>query len=101
VHLSHRGYPIVGDDLYGGKHVSERDLVPADDPGRDSLGDAPLLTRQCLHAAMLGFRHPMTETPMRFEAPLPGDFRRAVEVLRRGLRREVSAEGAELGTSGR
>jgi hypothetical protein len=31
---------------------------------------------------MLGFRHPMTETPMRFEAPLPGDFRRAVEVLR-------------------
>jgi 23S rRNA pseudouridine1911/1915/1917 synthase len=97
VHLSHRGYPIVGDDLYGGKHVSERDLVPADDPGRDSLSDAPLLTRQCLHATMLGFRHPMTEKPMRFEAPLPGDFRRAVEVLRRGLRREV---GAEVGTSG-
>ena len=94
VHLSHRGYPIVGDDLYGGKHVSERDLLPKDHPGRAEASAEPLMTRQCLHAAMLGFRHPMTEQPVRFEAPLPGDFARVIEILRRGTVRKAVADGA-------
>ena len=94
VHLSHRGYPIVGDDMYGGKHVSERDLLPKDHPGRAAASGEPLMTRQCLHAAMLGFRHPMTERPVRFEAPLPGDFARVIEILRRGAVRKAAADGA-------
>ncbi len=94
VHLSHRGYPIVGDDLYGGKHVSERDLLPKDHPGRADASGEPLMTRQCLHAAMLGFRHPMTEVPVRFEAPLPGDFAKVIEILRRGTVRKAAADGA-------
>ncbi len=74
VHLSYLGHSIVGDDMYGGKHVTERAL------GGDS--DVMLLSRQALHATTLGFRHPMTEQPVRFTAPLAKDIRRAVDLLR-------------------
>jgi 23S rRNA pseudouridine1911/1915/1917 synthase len=74
VHLSYLGHPIVGDDMYGGKHSTERDL------GGES--DAMLLARQALHATTLGIRHPMTEKPMSFTAPIAADLRRAVELLR-------------------
>lgn len=74
VHLSHIGYPIVGDDMYGGRHVC------ADDLG--GSGSTPLLTRQGLHAAFLGIRHPISNEPMSFSAPLWGDLRTCVELLR-------------------
>ncbi len=67
VHLSHLGHPIVGDDMYGGKAVHPRDLGLAP-------GDEPLIARQALHAAMLSFRHPFTNEPMTFRAPLPADM---------------------------
>jgi 23S rRNA pseudouridine1911/1915/1917 synthase len=83
VHLSYLGLPIVGDDMYGGKHTTERDL------GGDS--DAMLLARQALHATTLGFRHPMTEQPMKFTAPVAADIARAVALLRASTR----ASGAD------
>jgi 23S rRNA pseudouridine1911/1915/1917 synthase len=55
VHLSHRGHPLVADEIYG---------------GRPALG----MTRQALHAVRLAFRHPVTGEPMMFEAPAPDDF---------------------------
>lgn len=55
VHLMHRGHPLVADLLYGG--------VPA-------LG----LTRQALHAARLGFTHPITGEALSLRAPLPADM---------------------------
>jgi 23S rRNA pseudouridine1911/1915/1917 synthase len=69
VHLSHLGWPIVGDDMYGGKPFITRD--------KNSL-----LDRQALHAAVLGFTHPVTEAKMRFTAPLRGDLGAAVAHLR-------------------
>ncbi len=83
VHLSYLGLPIVGDDMYGGKHTTERML--------GGEGDAMLLARQALHATTLGIRHPMTEKPMSFTAPVAADIRRAVELLRAATR----ASGAE------
>ena len=83
VHLSYLGLPIVGDDMYGGKHTTERML--------GGEGDAMLLARQALHATTLGIRHPMTEKPMSFTAPVAADIRRAVELLRAATR----ANGAE------
>ncbi len=74
VHLAHLGYPLVGDDMYGGKHVTERDF--------GGSSDAPLLTRQALHAALLGFKHPISNEPMTFQAPLWSDLQRAIELLR-------------------
>ena len=55
VHLAHRGHPLLADTLYGG--------VPA-------LG----LARQALHAARLGFAHPVTGEAVSLRAPLPADL---------------------------
>ena len=93
VHLSYLGFRIVGDDMYGGKHTTERDL------GGDS--DAMLLARQALHATTLGVKHPMTDQPMKFTAPLAADIARAVSLLRASTRATggepaVDAPGATI-----
>jgi 23S rRNA pseudouridine1911/1915/1917 synthase len=81
VHLSHLGYPIVGDDMYGGRHLTVGDVVGP--TGTTSHGPRePLITRQALHAALLGFTHPITEEAMRFQAPLPEDLRGAIRLMR-------------------
>lgn len=71
VHLSEQGFPLIGDAVYGRRkatgHVAE---------AKDALG------RQALHAWKLGFPHPRTGKWIAAEAPLPGDFVRALEVLR-------------------
>lgn len=78
VHLSHLGFPIAGDDMYGGRHLMMGDVdKSASDP------TAPLLTRQALHASLLGFRHPITEEPVEFQAPLHEDMRALVQLLRK------------------
>jgi 23S rRNA pseudouridine1911/1915/1917 synthase len=59
VHLSSAGLPLVGDPVYG--RGQER-------------GHALGLGRPALHAAVLGFRHPVTAERLRFEAPWPGDL---------------------------
>jgi len=90
VHLSHLGYPIVGDDIYGGRHLTAADLCgPA--PGSWADEEAgiprlsprdPVITRQALHAALLGFTHPITNAPVEFHAPLPRDMRLFIQLLR-------------------
>jgi 23S rRNA pseudouridine1911/1915/1917 synthase len=88
VHLSYLGMPIVGDDMYGGKHTTERML--------GGEGDAMLLARQALHATTLGFRHPMTEKPMSFTAPVAADIARAISLLRRASVTPVDAPGTTI-----
>jgi len=61
VHLAAIGHPIVGDSLYGKR--------------------SPLVGRQFLHAAKLGFRMPGGRE-IEFESPLPADLREALEALR-------------------
>lgn len=80
VHLSHIGYPIVGDDMYGGKPLRVGDV---DRKGwKSSDADRVLIGRQALHAAMLKVTHPISNKPSTFQAPLPGDMHAAVEMLR-------------------
>ncbi len=55
VHFSHWGYPLAGDELYGGQ-------IPAG------------LKRQFLHANYLAFYHPLTKEKMEFCQELPGDL---------------------------
>jgi 23S rRNA pseudouridine1911/1915/1917 synthase len=80
VHLSHRGYPLVGDRLYGG-----RLRVP---PGAtDELVEALRgFTRQALHARRLEFEHPESGEVARFEAPLPDDLEGLLAALERDAR---------------
>lgn len=73
VHLTHIGYPLVGDPVYGG-----RARLPAglDERQREALQAFP---RQALHAKELGFRHPATDELMQFVVPMAADM---AELLR-------------------
>ena len=64
VHLAHVGHPLLGDPVYGR-------AAPA--PGG--------FARQALHAATLGFRHPLTGRTLRFEASPPADFTKLLQDL--------------------
>ncbi len=81
VHMSHLGYPLVGDDMYGGRRLTVGDVTGPAGQGDRSPRDS-LMPRQALHAALLGFTHPMTNEPMTFEAPLPNDLLDLVTLLR-------------------
>ncbi len=64
VHLSHLGFPIVGDDKYGDFELNKRIARGA---------DTPRLARMFLHAGGTAFKHPVTSRPMVLEAPLPAE----------------------------
>ena len=82
LHLQHLGYPIVGDDMYGGKHLKVSDIVPRGietEKGRIEY----VIQRQALHAGYLQFTHPMTDAKCEFTAPLHGDMAELVKLLRK------------------
>jgi len=70
IHLSERGNPLVGETVY------IRDLLRRG--GRPIPSD-----RLLLHAATLGFDHPITGERLHFAAPLPPEFTSVVDKLRR------------------
>ena len=65
VHLASVGAPCLGDPAYGSGPPAEK--------VRAAMAEAGL-RRQALHAAVLGFRHPVTGETLRFESPLPQDM---------------------------
>ena len=79
VHLAHSGCPVMGDPLYATGFRTKVGLLPA----RAQKVVAPL-RRQALHAAVLGFDHPVTGEEMRFESKLPADLRALDKALRAG-----------------
>ncbi|HDQ4559349.1 TPA: 23S rRNA pseudouridine(1911/1915/1917) synthase RluD [Pseudomonas aeruginosa] len=76
VHMSHIGYPLVGDPVYGGRFrippVASQTLV-------QTLREFP---RQALHARVLELDHPATGVRMKWESPLPEDFLWLLSLLR-------------------
>ncbi len=68
VHLSHLGYPILGDDKYG------------DFPLNKALQKEGL-KRMFLHAWRMSFKHPVSDEPLVIEAPLPPALRSYLERL--------------------
>lgn len=74
VHLAHKGAPCLGDPLYG--------AGPPAAPVRAAVVEAGL-ARQALHAAVLGFVHPVTGETLRFETPPPEDMRSLQAALER------------------
>ena len=56
VHLSHIGYPIIGDEVYSN--------------GKNKWN----IQGQCLHAKSLNFKHPITGKELYIEAPMPEYF---------------------------
>ena len=76
VHLAYAGHGLIGDQTYGGT----RRLAPK------TFGDAAEIAntfpRQALHAATLGFDHPVTGERLSFTSPPPEDFAGLVAALR-------------------
>jgi 23S rRNA pseudouridine1911/1915/1917 synthase len=77
VHLAHAGHGLIGDTVYGGKRKLPVSALSAG--AADAIRGFP---RQALHAAVLGFDHPILKKKMRFEAPLPDDMTGLIEALR-------------------
>ncbi|MEK8129746.1 RluA family pseudouridine synthase [Paenibacillus filicis] len=65
VHMKFIGHPLVGDPAYG-----------------PSKSKGVVMEGQALHAAVLGFDHPRTNEYLEFEAPVPEDMRRLIDVLK-------------------
>ena len=63
VHLSHIGYPIIGDEVYSN--------------GKNKWN----IVGQCLHAKSLDFKHPITGKNMHIEAPIPEYFENIIKEL--------------------
>ena len=72
VHLASKGAPILGDPVYGSG--SPAAVV------REAIATAGL-KRQALHAAVLGFIHPVTGAALRFETPPPNDMEHLERLL--------------------
>lgn len=80
VHLASIGCPVLADKVYSGRdQLKLSDLIRGLDPEKDEL----LLTRQALHAHKIRFKHPRRGDWLAVEAPLPPEFVRTLEALRR------------------
>jgi 23S rRNA pseudouridine1911/1915/1917 synthase len=80
VHLASVGCPVLADKVYSGRDkLLLSDLVS----GLESESDQVLLSRQALHAHRLRFKHPRKGTVVEIKAPLPEEFERTLEALRR------------------
>ena len=75
VHLSEKGYPLAGDEVYGG---GSRLATISDTRLRKLITD---LNRQALHAMTLGFIHPADGRYLEFTTPLPDDMQRILDYL--------------------
>ncbi|MDP6570400.1 MAG: RluA family pseudouridine synthase [Candidatus Marinimicrobia bacterium] len=80
VHLKSIGHPIFGDSAYGGGmklaksfHVKYTQIL-------NRMGK--IINRVALHAQLLEVIHPETKEKIQFEAPLPGDMQKGLDILR-------------------
>jgi 23S rRNA pseudouridine1911/1915/1917 synthase len=72
VHMAHLGSPCLGDAVYGSgaAHKIITEIVKNQN-----------FNRQALHAAVLGFIHPITAKPLHFEASMPTDMAQVLEAI--------------------
>ncbi len=71
VHMASVGHPLIGDPVYGRNRPEHRDVLREQN-----------FKRQALHAAHLGFIHPVTSVAMAFESKLPHDMQTLLSALR-------------------
>ncbi|QDU79210.1 Pseudouridine synthase [Polystyrenella longa] len=85
VHMQHKGCSLLADVLYkGGPEFRLSNLTDVASSGLSDIElDEVLISRQALHAFRLEITHPQSGKRMQFEAPLPEDFMKTLEALRR------------------
>lgn len=84
VHMSHIGFPLVGDSTYGGRARLPKGI------SAELIQTLQQFKRQALHARELGLIHPVTGEEMHFEAPWPDDFTNLVKMLRKEAKPDLS-----------
>ena len=72
VHMAHIGHPLFGDERYGGKEIRQGTIYSKYKQFIRNCFE--LCPRQALHARTLGFDHPRTGKPVRFDSALPADM---------------------------
>jgi 23S rRNA pseudouridine1911/1915/1917 synthase len=77
-HMKHIGHTLFNDAMYGGDQVLKGTVFAKYKQFVENC--FKVIPRQALHAKTLGFLHPVTKEPMRFDSELPQDF---IEVLAR------------------
>ncbi len=80
VHLAHIGHGLIGDPAYGGRRQASEKALGA------AAAAVAAFPRQALHAATLGFVHPVSGERLRFAADLPPDMTDLLEGLRAAIR---------------
>ncbi|MEM8730639.1 MAG: RluA family pseudouridine synthase [Pseudomonadota bacterium] len=78
VHMAYAGHGLVGDPVYGGARK-----LPVRAVAEAAAEAVRGFDRQALHAAHLGFDHPISGAKLAFDAPLPPDFAALLAELRR------------------
>lgn len=79
VHMAYAGHGLIGDPVYGGnRKIAARALTA------EAVAAVRSFPRQALHAAVLGFEHPITGRMLRFEAAMPQDMCDLLAHLREG-----------------
>lgn len=71
VHMAHIGHPLLGDPVYGRARKPLSDILKARN-----------FARQALHAAHLGFIHPVTGIAVALDSDIPADMRELIDELR-------------------
>ncbi len=81
VHMAHIGATLIGDPTYGkGRGLRAQGSGPVFDADMETIRG---FRRQALHAAVLGFEHPVTGENLRFETPPPADMQALLDALGR------------------
>ena len=88
VHMAHLGHGVIGDPMYG-KPMRSGQMPDA--VARDCLAEIRSFQRQALHAANLGFAHPVTGEALHFETPMPDEMAGLVAAIEAGIARRATA----------
>ncbi|XP_062234066.1 RNA pseudouridine synthase 2, chloroplastic-like isoform X3 [Phragmites australis] len=85
-HAKYLGIPLLGDETYGGTKSMALSLLRPRTPSkyhRDLSNLVSKVDRPCLHAALLGFKHPHSGKILEFSCPPPDDLAEVLDELRR------------------
>lgn len=94
LHMRHIGHPVFGDPQYGGDIIVSGQRYASYKAFIQNC--FKLMPYQALHAAVLGFNHPVTGAPILFEAPLPENFVKLIEKWEKYITSSHVAQGKIL-----
>lgn len=81
VHMASMNCPLVGDPLYGPQPSALRAALGKDGYEEEVIQAVLNFERQALHARKISFIHPRTQEQHTYEAPLPADIKRLIDIL--------------------